>query len=167
METSDNNAKKEFIMPNSKRINYIKLNKKLVDDYIKMVNDSETYSYISRNPRTFTRVEEEVWVEEKLKDNSRVFSMLEKGTNKFIGNIEIMNHDNEIGICITRDMQDKHYGLEAIKTIIDYCFNILNFDVVTLKVHQDNPRAIKCYKNSGFEEYDRDEQDIFMHIKRK
>lgn len=47
--------------------------------------------------------------------------MIEKKTNEFIGNIEIMEINNnigEIGIAITRKKQDKHLGQEAIKRLI-------------------------------------------------
>ena len=41
-----------------------------------------------------------------------IYSMIEKNTGKFIGNIEIMDINNgigEIGISIVPSMQNKHY----------------------------------------------------------
>ena len=149
-------------MPNSERINYVKVSKDYINDYMNMVNDMDTAKFITHNPRTYTYEEEEKWVEEQIKNNANIFSMIEKDTNKFIGNIEIKEEDNEIGIYITKEMQDKHYGTEAMKAIIEYAFSTLGLDEVTLKVYPNNARAIKCYKNVGFIEYNRDEENIYM-----
>ena len=62
--------------------------------------------------------------------------MIEKGTNDFIGNIEIMNISNnigELGIAITKLKQDNHYGQEAIKRMMDYSFNELGLDGLELR----------------------------------
>ena len=64
--------------------------------------------------------------------------------------MNIENNKAELGICITRDKQDKHYGKEAMDRIVKYCYEELKLDEVYLNVHSDNPRAIKCYENCGF-----------------
>ena len=149
----------------SEKINYIKVSKDLINDYLNMINDIDIAKFISKNPKTYTYEQEEKWVEDQLNSNAKVFSMLEKNTNKYIGNIEIKDY-NEIGICITKDMQDKHYGTEALKAIINYAFNKLNLDEVVLKVYPNNKRAIHCYKNVGFVEYDKTDDTIYMKIKK-
>ena len=60
------------------------------------------------------------------------------------------NNIGELGICITRDKQDKHYGYESIKRILEYADEELSFDTIYLNVYKDNKRAIKCYENCGF-----------------
>lgn len=59
----------------------------------------------------------------------------------------------ELGICITPSFQDKHYGTEAIRTILDYAFNVLNIDEVFVVVFSNNARAIHCYNKIGFKVY--------------
>ena len=81
--------------------------------------------------------------------------MIDKNTNKFIGNIELMNvkEDSlEIGISTTEEFQNKHYVTEALSTIIDICFNKFNLKELNLSVFSDNERAIYCYKELGFKE---------------
>lgn len=137
----------------SERINYVKISKELVDDYLKMVNDKEIQQCISNEPYTFSYEEELTWIKLKIEDNANIFSMIEKSTNEFIGNIEIIKtKDNvgELGISITKDKQNKHYGTESIKRILKYCFDILKLENVYLNVHGNNERAIKCYENCGF-----------------
>ena len=138
----------------SERIDYVKVDPNLINDYLKMINDVEVQRFISSNaPFTVSFDDEMNWVKENMENNKNVFSMIEKDTNEFIGNIEIRKTDDnkgEIGISITRDKQDKHYGTEAMNRIVKYSYEKLNLDEVFLNVHGDNPRAIKCYENSGF-----------------
>ena len=79
--------------------------------------------------------------------------MIEKETNEFIGNIEIMEINNnigEIGIAITQKKQNNHFGQEAIKRLIKYAFNDLNLDGLELNVYNFNARGINCYEKVGF-----------------
>lgn len=134
----------------SDRINYVKVDKELINDYLKMVNDKEIQKLIYTEPYTFSYEEELSWIKIQLDDKKDIFSMIEKDTNEFIGNIEIDKNNKELGICITRDKQDKHYGYESIKRILEYAYNEMKLDEVVLNVHGDNKRAIKCYENCGF-----------------
>ena len=97
--------------------------------------------------------------------------MIEKETGKFIGNIgieDINNNIGELGISITRDMQDKHYGTESIKALIDYAYNELKLDGMELNVYSTNPRAIHCYENVGFikDGVGKAPDDIHMSLRR-
>lgn len=144
------------ILLESDRILYIKVSENLINDYLNMVNNHNISKYLFKEIKTFTYEDELNWVNEKLEENAEIFSMIEKNTNKFIGNIELMNLENnsaEIGICITEEFQDKHYGSEALKTIINYAFNTLNLNEITLTVFSFNERAIHCYKKLGFTIY--------------
>ena len=79
--------------------------------------------------------------------------MIEKETNEYIGNIEIKiknNNIGELGICITNNKQDKHYGQESITRIIKYAFDELGIDNMDLYVFNFNDRAIACYEKVGF-----------------
>lgn len=135
------------ILLESDRILYIKVSENLINDYLNMVNNHNISKYLFKEIKTFTYEDELNWVNEKLEENAEVFSMIEKNTNKFIGNIELMNLENnsaEIGICITEEFQNKHYGSESLKTIINYAFNNLNLNKLTLTVFSFNERAIHC-----------------------
>ena len=155
----------------SDRINFIKLSQKLVYDYLDMVNDIEVQKFISHKRKTYDLDGEIKWIESKLEENAIIFSMIEKETNEFIGNIEIMGINNnigEIGIAITPKKQDKHFGQEAIKRLIEYAFSELNLDGLELNVYDFNPRGIKCYEKVGFviDGQGKTEEDIHMSIKR-
>ena len=155
----------------SDRIYFVRLTEKLVNDYLNMVNDIEVQKYISYNRKTYELDDELKWIKSKLEEKAIIFSMIEKETNKFIGNIEIMkikNNIGEMGIAITPKQQDKHFGQEAIKRFIEYTFNDLALDGLELNVYNFNPRGIKCYEKVGFinDGTGKTEEDIHMTIKK-
>lgn len=155
----------------SERISFVKLTEKLVQDYLDMVNDIDVQKYISHNRKKYELNGELEWIKSKLEENAIIFSMIEKESNEFIGNIEIMEiKDNvgEMGIAITPKKQDKHYGQEAIKRFIEYAFNTLNLDGLELNVYNFNPRGIRCYEKVGFikDGQGKTEDDIHMSIKK-
>lgn len=144
------------VLLQSENIDYVEVNESLINDYLKMINDEEIQKRVSSKRRTFTYEEELKWIKIKLENNDVIFSMIERSTNEFIGNIEFMDVTNEsatIGISITPNKQDKHYGTEALKTLIDYGFNKMNLSEINLIVFSNNTRAIHCYKKLGFVEY--------------
>ena len=156
----------------SERISFVKLTEKLVQDYLDMVNDIDVQKYISHNRKKYELNGELEWIKSKLEENAIIFSMIEKESNEFIGNIEIMEiKDNvgEMGIAITPKKQDKHYGQEAIKRFIEYAFNNLNLDGLELNVYNFNPRGIRCYEKVGFikDGQGKTEEDIHMSIKKQ
>ncbi len=139
----------------TERINFIKITKDLVNEYLKMVNDESVQKFINRdhNGKAYTLEEELKWIQARLDEKAVIFSMIEKETNEFIGNIEIMNIENgvgELGITITPEMQDKHFGQEAVKAILDYAFNVLKLDNIYLNVYRTNERGIHYYEKVGF-----------------
>ena len=137
------------IVMDSKNIYYVKLSEYLINDYLDMINDIDIQKLITSEKNIYTEEQELEWI--KNKKDKNVFSMIEKSTNKFIGNIEI--NENEIGICITKEMQNKHYGTESMNRIIDYGFNTLNLDELTIVVFSSNLRAHHLYTKLGFVEY--------------
>lgn len=140
----------------SKNINFVKVTKYLIDDYLKMVNNPDVSKYISLKQRFFTYDDELKRIKEKLESNSIIFSMIEKSTNEFVGNLEIMNIENniaEFAICITPEKQGKKYGKESIKRFVEYCFEEIKLDGVELSVYSHNQKAINCYKKLGFAQY--------------
>lgn len=137
-----------------------------------MVNDPEVQKGICRKAKIYTYEQELEWVKEKLNEDKAIFSMIEKETNEYIGNVEIMKiieNVGEIGITITPLKQNKHYGQEAMKSIINYALNIMNLENVDLNVYKTNPRAIHCYEKVGFirDGVGKTEEDIHMIYKKR
>lgn len=137
----------------SKNIIFKQVSKDYISDYLLMINDIEIASKISKNICTYTYEDEVKWVEEKIKENDLVFTMVEKSTGDFIGNIEIMkviNKVGEIGISLAKSKQNKGYGSEAISSLMEYGKTTLGINSFELNVYVTNPRAIRCYEKVGF-----------------
>lgn len=152
----------------SKRIKYVEVTLELVNDYLEMINDYENVEkYIGKDTNTISLEDEIKWVNKKLEEKAVLFSMIEKETDEFIGSIELMDvngETGELGIAITAKKQNQGFGKESIRAMIDYGFNVLNLNKITLRVFPYNPRAYHVYKQCGFKEYNRTNDDIYMEI---
>ena len=152
----------------SERILYVQPSFDLIPDYLEMVNDIEHVArFIGERREPYTEEEERSYMQSKMDQHAAMFSMLEKDTRQFIGNIEFMNRkgdEAEWGIVMTHKMQNKGYGTEALKRSVEYGFTVLGLQRIYLGVYADNPRAIHVYEKCGFKEFDRNDADIFMEI---
>ena len=150
----------------SERIRFTEVSELLIPDYLRMVNDYENVNiYLGSAQDSYTEEDEVRWVREKLETDAPVFSMTEKETGDFIGNIELMDvHDTvaELGTAITAHQQNLGCGTEAIEAIVRHGCEQLGLTRIFLKVYPQNVRAIHVYSKCGFRAYDRTEHDIFM-----
>lgn len=61
------------------------------------------------------------------------------------------DREAELGIFIgEKAFWNQGYGEEVICLLLDYAFWQLNLHRVFLRVHADNPRAVRCYEKVGF-----------------
>lgn len=155
----------------SENIIYVRPSFDLVPEYLDMVNDIENVAkFIGDRREPLTEEQEMDYIRNKMDNDATMFSMLEKTTGKFIGNVEFFNRvfeEAEWGIVITFSMQNKGYGKEALKRSVEYGFNELGLTRIYLGVYADNPRAIHVYESCGFKEYDRNSVDVFMEINKE
>ena len=152
----------------SENIIYVRPSFDLVPEYLEMVNDIENVArFIGDRREPLSEKDEIDYIKDKMDNDATMFSMLEKDTREFIGNIEFFNRTfdaAEWGIVITTKMQNKGYGKEALMRSVEYGFNELGLNRIFLSVYADNPRAVHVYEKSGFKEFKRDDVDIFMEM---
>ncbi len=152
----------------SNNISFVEVTESLVNDYLEMVNDEKNYtSSIGGVVKAYTAEQEIRWVREKLKEKAIVFSMIEKKSGKFIGNIELMDPtatEGELGIAITSKMQNLGFGTEAVMALIEYGMKQLGLKRVFLRTNPNNSRAIHVYQKCGFREYDQNDTHVFMEV---
>ena len=150
----------------SNNIIYIKMSEKLLEDYLKMYNNREIQRVLFRSEKTFKEEHILNWIKRVRENNEYTFSMIEKSTGEYIGNVEIFNIKDtmgEIAITITPNKQNRHYGTEAMKAIIDYGYVNFNLKEVVVNVYKSNIRAVNLYKNVGFK-LDSDDDSV-IHMK--
>ena len=154
----------------SENIAFVRVSERLVPDYLNMVNDVERVArWIGTRTEPIPEEKEIGWVRKKLANGDLIWSMIEKRTGAFIGNIELMGVQDsvgELGIAITAAQQEKGFGKEAIAATIRYGLESVGLNRIFLKVFPDNARAIHVYRACGFKEYDRTDTDVFMEIVR-
>ena len=129
--------------------------------YAENINNPEIYRFLTSELHHYSINEEKAWI--RSIKNQPIFSIIEKDSNSVIGNCgynKIENNIGEIGIWITPSKHNKHYGTEAITKLIEYGFNNLKLDNITLTVFETNNKAIKLYTNLGFKTYKIEENTI-------
>ncbi|PKK89756.1 MAG: GNAT family N-acetyltransferase [Candidatus Wallbacteria bacterium HGW-Wallbacteria-1] len=153
-----------------------------IDDaekYAEWLNDMDvTVNLTLSNMIISTALERDLLV--RLSTSHDSFAIVSKDTDKLIGNCGFLNVDQlnrkaEVGIFIgDRNYWNKGYGTEALTLLLDFGFNVRNFNNIFLTVKDFNARAIKCYEKLGFKVIgrrreasifgDRKYDDIFMDM---
>ncbi len=150
----------------SDRISFVEVSELLVRDYLAMVNDTEHVErFLGGAHDPYTEEQEISWVRRKLAEQAMVFSMLEKKSGGFIGNIELMDvkdSSGELGIAITAEKQNMGYGTEAVSALTKYALGQLGLKRICLRANPGNARAIRVYEKCGFREYRRTEDHVYM-----
>jgi RimJ/RimL family protein N-acetyltransferase len=101
---------------------------------------------------------------EVLKQGWNVFGIVDLATETLIGrsmlfNINHVDRRAMFGIMIgEKDFWGQGYGQEATCLTLDYAFNLINLNSVSLGVFAFNKRAIRAYQKAGFKEIGRQRQ---------
>lgn len=126
-----------------------------VEKYTEWLNDMEIGQFVTLSD-TVLDIDKEGVLLRKLMDEEHIFAIVEKDTNKVIGNCGIHNvsqvHRNaSLGIFIgEKTFWNQGIGTEATNLLLDFAFNILNLHNIYLSVMSYNKRAIRCYEKIGF-----------------
>ncbi|HDI10630.1 MAG TPA: N-acetyltransferase [Euryarchaeota archaeon] len=134
-----------------------------VELLLESINDKEVTQYLNLFPRIMTREMEERWLDNILNGREKdlfFFSIILKENGSLIGNsslkVDFFNRTGRLGISLWRkDLWGRGLGRESVILTLDYGFNVLSLDVISLDVMEFNERAINCYKSVGFKEVGR------------
>lgn len=151
----------------SERLGFINLSDEYKNDYINMYLDESIQQKILK--KIYNKDQITKWVEKLLKENNNNFVIVLKDNNLFLGNIELIIKNNiaELMISIVPDMQNQHYGTEAIKATLSFCREKFNIKEYELYVYKNNLNAIHCYEKIGFkiDENGISQDDVHMKLK--
>lgn len=144
-------------MLNSSRIKFVYFEPDYLEDIMKARSSSEFYdSFFEYEP--LNRKQQLSWWEQSFsKANEKNFILVTVNDSKFIGTISLVNIDfrnrkSELGrFYISSEHRNSGLGLESINLLIEYAFNHLNLNKVSLEVFSKNDNAKKLYLKSGFE----------------
>jgi RimJ/RimL family protein N-acetyltransferase len=100
----------------------------------------------------------EEWFNSAGKDPHRVvFAIRRREDMQFLGYIQVVNinaafRSAEIGIMIGSETNRRQgYGKDALRLGIDFCWQELNLQRLSLALVGDNPAALNAYRKCGFE----------------
>lgn len=119
-------------------------------------NDPQVWTYTAFVPTNkITKDIELKWLDDVLKrENEKRYAVCVSRTNEYIGNVQLINIENNIGEFTIFIGEKKYWGKgighEATKQMLELAFTELNFSSVYLYVHPDNITAIRCYQRAGF-----------------
>jgi RimJ/RimL family protein N-acetyltransferase len=103
-------------------------------------------------------------IADALKRGEHVFSIIDLATEQAIGrcmlfNVDLVNRGAMLGIVIgEKAYWGRGYGMDAMRLLQQYAFNLLNLNSVMLGVFAFNERAIAMYHRVGFREIGRRRQ---------
>lgn len=128
-----------------------------LDLLLSWINDPEVMRWLVPH-FPFTRAQEEEWLNRIVtSERDRVF-IIETLDAKPIGEIGLHGIDSrnrtaEMGISIfEKDYWGRGHGSDAIRTLLTFAFDWMNFHLVYLRCHEDNVRAKRAYEKCGFVE---------------
>lgn len=149
----------------SDRIIYVKLSEQYLNDYIKMYTDSNIQKSLFKKEYNDDVIVN--WVKKIIEEDNYIYSMIDRNTKEFIGNIQIIKKEEvaELMISITPSKQGMHYATEAVESIIKYGRNKLGISNYDLNVYKNNEKAIRLYQKVGFVEDDNNISDESIHMK--
>lgn len=138
-----------------------------VDRYTEWTNDLEVGQFVLFSSQIIDQGKEKE-ILQNLMENQHVFAIVEKENNKVIGNaglheVNITHRRANFGIFIgDKTFWNRGIGAEATALTIDYGFNILNLNNISLEVVAYNQRAVRCYEKVGFKYVGRRRDAVYM-----
>jgi len=138
-----------------------------VEKYTEWVNDLELGQFMLFSS-SIVGMEKERELLHKLTSQDNIFAIVEKDTNKAIGNCGLHELDSvhrraTMGIFIgEKTFWNQGIGTEATILLLDYAFNILNLNSINLDVYGYNKRAVQCYEKVGFKYAGKKREYFFM-----
>ena len=141
------------------RVRLRAMSKKDMPDFINWLNDPEVLQYLNIY-YPLSLEQEEKWFQDILthpvEEHPLAIEVRTEGDWKLVGNTSFINVDQhersgEVGIFIGhKKYQDKGYGTDALRLMVDYGFMSLNLHRIYLHVYGNNPRGVRCYEKVGF-----------------
>lgn len=123
--------------------------------YAKWINDPSVSDMLGVSAMVFSKKKELATVE-KMADEGYAFSIVRKEDNVLLGNCSLfdIHNTNRRAMCGLfigeEENRGKGYGTETLKLLLEYGFNTLNLNNITLIVFDFNKRAVTCYEKLGF-----------------
>ena len=142
------------------------------EDYADWLNDTEINRYIKKMPRQTVGSCKD-YVRSYMDTSKKALIGIFTKDYLHIGNItltDINKRDKKacIGVCIGRkEYHSKGFGKEAVKHIINYCFNDIDLWDVEAYIDKDNRASLNLFTGLGFKKIEERKTDYIFIKKRR
>lgn len=132
------------------------LRRDLLTTYQRWMNDLNVTRTLGAPDRPMTTEREQAWLEDALTSMEPAFTIYTLEDMRPIGNTSLWNFDTENRTCFfgiligERDAWGHGYGTETTRLMLQYAFDVLGLQNVTLTVQATNTRGIRAYERAGF-----------------
>ncbi|MBC7338495.1 MAG: GNAT family N-acetyltransferase [Firmicutes bacterium] len=126
-----------------------------VDTLLRWINDREVGRHLMPH-FPYSRAQERDWIERVSRSESDRVLIIQTHEGRPIGvmglhRIDQVHRQAELGIFIgEKEYWGQGYGTDAIRTLLRFAFDAMNFHRIYLRVNADNVRAQRCYEKCGF-----------------
>ncbi len=123
----------------------------------KWLNDKTISENIGVDNMVITLENEKEWL--KHNQNDYNFGIVLKEGDELIGccgfsHVDLVHRNASVIIFIGNEtLRGMGYGKEALKLLLEYGFNSLNFNNIMLKVYSFDVNALKLYEKVGFKKF--------------
>lgn len=128
-----------------------------IDIYAKWLNDVETYIYLDASVQVINFETEKHFLNNAKENGDQFFAIRLMGDDSMIGScglikIDHINRKAELSRVFIgeRAYLNQGFGPEGILLLLDYGFNILNLNNISVLCCAYNRRALKSYAKCGF-----------------
>jgi diamine N-acetyltransferase len=121
-------------------------------------NDLSIQAQLMARPRGSDMAAVRHWLEDRAKQKDKLFFVIaELGSDDVVGyiqfdNMNFVDRNLDLGICVAPVNQGKGYGTEAIRLSVNYLRSTWSTRKVSLSVLADNQKAIEAYKKCHFKQ---------------
>jgi RimJ/RimL family protein N-acetyltransferase len=149
----------EFPVLESDRLLYRKMDRNDANDLYLIESNDEVVKFMDK-PKIESVEASKKYIkfcsEEYKNRNAIEWGIIEKGSNKYIGNIGFwkiikIHCRGEIGYSLTPSYWGKGYMSEALQSILTFGFKILNLHSIEANVNPENINSIKSLERNGFQ----------------
>lgn len=154
----------------------VSLNKFQAQDMKKLISwvtSEEFLRQFAGNAYTFPLTEEQLIVDiDKMEKTNEIlmFKVVDEDTDSIIGHLQILrinmiNKTGAIGRVLIGEesVRGKGLGENIIRKALDYAFETIGLDRVSLNVYDFNIGAVNCYKKVGFKIIDTIENRVIVN----
>lgn len=126
------------------------------DILLDIINDSETEFSLGGWSFPVSSLNQEEWIK-ALKPNNNILRcmIVDRELSKPLGtvilsDIDYKNGNGEIHIKLARDVRGKGYGIDTVRTLVNYAFNELRLNCIYAHVNVYNNLSQKLFEKCGF-----------------